>query len=629
MSLGDLQKKIYKPGEEFEERISRPELFDFDQDLQKPEKKEWVPLKKKKKINFKIKLTPEQIKKAKKIGLILSVIFVIAAAVAVWHGLTSFDKSKVKIEIESAKEAVVGNEIIYKVKFKNQTKVTLEDVKLTFYFPEGSVPSQGQDLIQTVSVSDIKPDQEGQQDFSVKLVGAKDQIKNAKAVLDYHPSNFSARYNNEAKFASKIILVPLILDFDLPEQLVSDQTFNFKITYANRSDVDFKDLQIKVEYPAGFEFSSAVPQADEKDNVFNILELKANEENKIFIEGVIRGAEGESKSFKAQIGAVQNDNFVSYLENIEATKISIPPLNVTQTVNDSSNVIAQAGQTLTYKINYKNTINVGIKGVIISSKLESDVLDMASLSVEQGSYDGISQSVIWRAGNIPDLEFLKPGQSGQVSFSVKVKNPLPIDSYDDKNFVIINIAKVDSTQPPLALKDIQVAGQSVLETKVASQLKLKAQGFYNDDVFSNTGPIPPRVDQTTSYTIKLLLSNTSNDVDNVKVSVYLPPHVRWLNNVEPSDADVKYDQNTGQLTWAVSSLSAGTDIFVPAEWIAFQVSITPSLADVDKLVELIGQPRASGQDAFCGIELISFGNSIDTKLPDDPFVEGRGGVVIR
>ncbi len=621
MELEELKKKIYKPGAEFEERLKSPEVFRLGQEKEKKAPSEWPELEKR-------GLSPKQ-KKYWLMGSVSAiVIFLAIAGLFFWRGLTSFDKDKVKLEIKGAERIVSGEEITYLVKYQNQTRLDLTSIKLVFHYPDQSIPLETEDLVQTIDLPDLAVGQENQIELPVRVIGLQDETKKAWAELSYQPSKITSAFTNQAEFSTKIISVPLILDLDLPNRLVSGQSFNFSLKYLNQGEVSFDDLQIQLDYPAGFTFQAAEPQPLEEDRIWSLGDLMAGQEGKIFIQGNIQGEEGQVKSFQAQLGLFKEEQFIPMAETVSALEISLSPLSVSQTVNGTTDYITQAGQKLTYQIDYENTTDVGIRDVNITSKLESPALDLTSLESAQGSFDGASQTITWKASNLPALEFLGPHQTGQLTFSVKVKNSLPIANYSDKNFKIINTVKIDSPQPPLSLKDIEIAGQSQTITKVASQLTLQAKGYYSDDLIPNSGPIPPRVGQTTTYTIKWRLINTANDLDLVKIEAFLPPHVQWQNKISPTNTDLEYDSQTGRLVWRVGDLPAATGILLPVKQVAFQVAITPSLAHLGSFVELIGQSKATGQDNFVNMNLESVNQVIDTELPDDSTTSRRDGIVV-
>jgi hypothetical protein len=623
MKLKELKKKIYKPGEEaeFRERFKAPEVFQPGRERKRIESVDWPETKKKK--------LPIRWKKYLRIGGIWAgVIFLIIAGLMFWHGLTSFDKDKVSLEIKGPERTVSGDKVIYTVKYRNNTRLTLKNVKLVFHYPEESIPLNQENLVQSFDLPDLAAGQENQIELPVRIIGLKGEEKRAWVELSYQPGKLSSRLTNQAEFSTMIISVPLILDFDLPEKLVSGQSFDFSLRYLNQAETSFSGLQVRLDYPAGFIFQSAEPQPLAEERIWSLGSLMAGEQGKIFIQGIIQGEEGEAKSFKAQLGLFKDEQFIPYTETVSALQISLPPLSVSQTVNGVTDYIAQAGQTLTYRISYQNTTDVGIRDVVITAKLEGKALDWTTLKLEKGSFDGESHTITWKTSNLPALEFLGPHQGGQISFSIKLKDPLPVKNYIDKNFTITNTVKIDSSQAPLSLEDIEIAGQSKLVTKIASQLILQAQGYYRDDLIPNSGPIPPRVGQTTTYTIKWRLVNTANDLSQVKVEAFLPPHVQWLNKISPADADLKYNSQTGQLVWQIGDLPAATGILLPVQQVAFQVAIRPGLAHLGNLVELIGQSKATGQDNFTDLELTSTDEPIDTDLPDDPTTSRRDGIVV-
>ena len=625
MELKDLKKKLYKPEAKFEDRLKVPEIFQVEKEREKKSSKDWN---KTNESNFLVSFFLKY-KKHLIVSLALLIfIFLIVSCFMLWRGLTSFDIDNVKLEINGPERIISGEEVIYKVKYKNNTKLPLKNIRLVFRYPEGSIRSSGDNLIESVDLVNLEAGQENQVEFPVRIIGLKDEIKKVSVELNYKPGKITSVFNNSSEFSSEIISVPLILNFDIPKELVDGQSFEFSLKFLNQSDISFDNLQIKLSYPSGFNFELSEPQALKDDNIWFIDKIEAGEEVEIFINGDIHGAEGEVKPFKAQAGILDNNQFIPYSESINSLKISSSPLSAIQTVNDSSNYVAEAGERLKYQINYKNTTGVGIRSVVITSKLEGNALDYTTLDLKNGSFDEDSQTIIWKASNLPELEFLSPGQEGKINFSIKVKKQLPINNYNDKNFEITNKVEVDSLQAPLSLKDINIIGKSEFSIKVKSQLTIQTQAYYNDDLISNSGPTPPKVGQTTTYTIKLRLINSSNDLDDVKVEAFLPPHVKWIGNFKPSSSDLEYNYNNGQFVWNVGDLPSATGILLPVKEVAFQVSITPGLVNVGNLLELIGQSKAFGLDDFIGLEISGTDEPIDTNLPDDPTINRSKGIVI-
>lgn len=619
MALKDIKEKLYRPEKKIEERPTAPELFQPGKAGQRIESRDWQEIKKE-------KLTPKQ-KKWTIAAIAFGAIFLIFVGFLIWRGMTSFDKDEVKLEIRGPEQAVSGDEIIYTLVCENKTKLDLNNLRIIFYYPEDSIPLETDDLIQTMEMRNLAVGQRKEIKLPARIIGLKDEEKKARVELTYQPGEISSSFTNKAEFKTKIISVPLILDFDMPERLVNGQAFNLSLRYINEAEVSFDNIHIKIEYPNGYIYNSASPQpVEDEDNLWKIGNLMAGEEGKISIQGSIQGEESESKTFKAQLGILEGDRFIPYAEEVSSSQISVSPLFITQAVNGTAGEsVVNPGEKLFFQINYKNTADVAIKDVVITSKLEGKALDLSSLELDKGYFNG--QLITWNSGSIPELAFLGPNQSGQISFSVRIKDYLTVSSYSDKNFTITNSLTIDSSNIPLSLENIQIKGESKILVKVASQLSLQAKGYYYDDLISNSGPIPPRVGQTTTYTIRWQITNSSDDLTNVKVSAYLPPHVQWMNNIRPSNANLSYNSQSGQVVWSIGNLSAGVGMILPAEEVAFQVGITPSSAHIGNLMELIGQSAVSGHDSFVNSELTVRDKTIDTNLPDDPRIDWKQGVV--
>ena len=51
--------------------------------------------------------------------------------------------------------------------------------------------------------------------------------------------------------------------------------------------------------------------------------------------------------------------------------------------------------------------------------------------------------------------------------------------------------------------------------------------------FENMGPIPPKADNETTYTIIFSLSSPFNDINSVEVTGSLPSYIAWKNLTSP------------------------------------------------------------------------------------------------
>ncbi len=631
MKLDNLKKKLYKPEQkqpkqEFNQRLKGPKDFNLKEKRGPKQVKQWQAIKEKTKKKF--SLTDQQKKYFKIGGLALIGVFLIVAGIFIYRGFTSFDKNQVSLEIIGAKNLVSGEKVVYQVKYKNDTRLELKNVKLSFHYPEDSLPEESETSIETRSLDNLASGVSGEAEFPVRLIGQKNSLKLAKVELSYQPGKIETFFSNQAEFSTKITSVPLVLAFDLPEKVVNGQSFDFSIRVINQSEVALNDLRLRLDYPGGLNLEDIQPSAFEDDNIWQFEKIMPNQEKEISFKGVLTGSAKETKAFEAWIERKQDDKWVIYNRSAEIVAIAVSPLYVDMWVNQKKDLVAFTGDRLDYKIKYKNTTETGISNVVVDVNLEGDAYDLTTLRVKNGSFNGLTNLISWDPGSLNDLNFLDPGEEGELSFSVKIKDYLPIQDYNDKHFSVKALAMIDSLNPPAELKDIKIDGKAQIVNKIASNLVLYAKGLYYDEQMPNTGPIPPKVGEKTTYTLRWQILNSSNDVKDVVVEANLPPHVEWLGNIYPASADIRYDPATGKVSWHLNEVKATTGILSPVKEGIFQIAITPGLPDLGSFVELLGQSNIVAHDPFVKMDYHASDELISTNLEDDSKIGGRQARVV-
>ena len=625
MSLDETQKKLYgKEEPRFEDRPAIPKNIspthqgeDFNREQwEKLEKKNWQPFSSN---NKKIIIW----------GSLIALLFVAAAAsVFLWRTKYSFDQNKVSFSLFGPERIESGEEITYTIKYENNSDIELQNVRLILDYPNGSfsIDSDENKFKEDLILSNIVPHSQGQHEFKIRLTGLKGDMCEAKAKLIYRPSNIpNENFEKNKIFSTTIVSVPIKLSFsNLPDRVTHNQDLDIILTYNNDSNGSFSNLFVKIDYPFGFSYKAALPEPSESNNIWKIDSLSPQEEGKIVISGEITGQSEESKMFRAQIGTKKDSGELIILSEISRSSlVAFSPLRIWQKVNEQEIYVASCGETLKYKIQYKNTTNESLSSVVVTVKVDSPALDLTKLKVDKGSFESYNNTITWNSYLNPDLAILSPGQEGELSFSVKVKDHMPINNYTNKNFIIVTEAKIDTPKVPLSLVGTKISGESTLEVKVNTKLSFKASVYYNDSLIKNSGPTPPKIEQTTTYTVHWQIINESNDIENVEVHTYLPIYIKWLNNFSPSENNLKYDSATGKLTWKIEKVAAQTGILTPSKQIAFQIGFTPSVNQLNQSVDILNNSFLNAKDSFTGTDLSIEVKGVKTNLPDDPDAGGK------
>src|SRR3989344_663125 len=520
-----------------------------------------------------------------KLILIAVGLVVIVGLVGFWSWQkNSYSKETLKLEILAPGEAALGQEIEYTVRYKNNGNIRLEDPRLTFEFPAYSLVGEGESLRKEITLESIYPGQEQTFSFKTRLLGQEGEMKKAQAWLNYQPKNLKARYESETSHSARISSVPLTLEFDLPSKIDAGKEIDFQLNYFSNVDYPLANLGLKIEYPSNFEFQSSKPKSLEKTD-WNIGLLNKAEGGRIQITGNLNGGVGEQKQFKAQLGMWSSGEFVLLKETVRAVQIVTPSLYISQQINNNSQYVARAGDTLHYEIFFKNIGNDAFSNLFLVVKLEGDLFAFQTTKAPLGDFESGDNSLVFDWRKIPKLQFLDAQEEGKIEFWVDLKDDWLITNADQKNPI---------------LKDNVFLGQAQKEftTKVSSKLAIIQQGYYADEVFGNSGPNPPQAGNQTTYTVIWQAKNYYNDVKGVRVKATLDNNVRLTGRIFPEDSRLTFDSNSREVVWELDDLEAGKGVLSPALSVAFQIALTPQYGGNSNLV---GPAEITGEDEFTNL----------------------------
>lgn len=632
MSLSDIKRKLYKKEEDKD--LSAHEVSEYN-----PEKSSILKDATGRPVDAWSKDAPDLELEEKKqkslrmgataLGIIVFIIIFMSAFFI--YRVTMFSEDRVVTEISGPTDAGSGKLLTYTIDYDNNNRSDLNNVTLKVSYPENFSPEENPNFIidgPTTGHWDlgtIKSHDKGKMILNARVYSPQGALVYLKTELSYAPSIFKSTYVNKGQLGINVTTSPISIELLAPQNVSSTDAVNYFITYHNNGSVDFDNLKIKVDYPDGFTFSRSDPQSLEANNIWYIGKVGPGKEGKITIFGKITGDRDAVKTVKAYVGSVENGEFVSYNEESANTRISSSPLSIAQTVNGLTDLSVDPNQVLNFAINFRNDGELGISDAIVTENIDSTVLDYSTLDMSSGYFDQGSKTITWKSSDYPELKTMEPGDSGSIQFSIKVKDVIPVGSANDKNFLISSVATIDSPDVPTPIHMNKIIAGNKIDVKLNTKLLLTTKGFNSDAAIPNMGPIPPKVNQVTSYTIHWAVTNTTNDMTGVKVEAVLPTGVVMTSKRLPDNANVKYDNRSNTITWEIGNLPAGTGILTPAKELVFQVAIKPSIDQVGREPDLIGPSTVTGTDYFTGVNLQLSNDKKTTYLLEDETLKGETG----
>ena len=571
-----------------------------------------------------------------KTSAILIVVGILIVIGAIIWGRSSFTRSKVELDIKIPDNIASGEEVALIVEYKNNNRVALRDADLRISYPQGTFSLDGTELFQeNKNLGTIAKKAEGSQEFKVRFLGEKGSTKNITARLEYRPENINSKFENSVSIKAEINTVLIGIHIEGSEKAVAGKGVSYSIEYENKTEETVNNLRIELEYPDDFSFKSAepAPKSEDENNIWEVGSLRLGEKKTISVNGVLSGQEMENKIIRGYIGKIENGNFLQYGLSEFITTISPAPIILAISVNDiSSDCKIDSGQTLRYKISFRNNTDVALSELILKVQLKDNVFDVREIDLEDtGFFDSRTNIITWSGADISAMTLLEPNQSSEVGFSIKVKKDLPIYSSNDKNFTVNIIAEIQTLTVPAKFAGTELKFEKEMSCKINSVLNLGAKVYYHEPSagISNTGPIPPKVDSLTTYTVHWQITNVSNDLENVLVKAVLPQGISWTNRTvnKLNKGQVVYNERTKDVIWNVGKVLAGAGITTPMYELIFQIGLMPSTDQIGQTPTLINESTVEGKDLFTGNTLTDSASSVNTSLPDDSGIGYGGGKV--
>lgn len=518
------------------------------------------------------------------------ILLLIVGLVIVWKK-NYFSKEVLKLEILGPSDVVAGQKYSFLVKYKNNGDVTLQDAKIFFQCPSNSFLPEGKEMTEK-EIDDIYPGQENNVSFECLIFGKEDEIKEAKAWVNFRPKNLKSRFEVENSYSFKISKIPVNIEIDLPSKIEEGKDFRFYIYYFSNGKEPISKLKIKAFFPTSFQLSYlSLPFSNENEWV--IENLLPGEGGKIELQGKLTGAIGEIKTFNFGLYFLNKEQEMLIKEVAKRVMIEKANIFLRQEVNGNPSYVAQLGEMLHYEIFFKNIGTQPLEKITLICLLDGDGFDFDNLKLNSGYFKQGDNSIIFDWKDNPELRMLLPMDEGKVEFWVPVK-------------------KEGVKKPLLRNRVFFGSTKEDFEVKIASQVLVFQRGFYNDEIFGNTGPLPPQVGQETTYSVGWTIKNSFSDISNIKLRARLEKNVRFLPNrvfPEGESSNFFYDSQNNEIMWSLDKLNGNEE-----KTIYFQIAFTPSADQRNMVAPLISEINFEAYDAFSEKVLTGKGEALTTEL---------------
>ena len=602
-------------------------------------KEAWAEPKEEENIPESEEIRPHEASLPKKILFGAVVFFVLSILITVFvlfGGINTISGNNVDISILGPVSIGGGEDLSLDITVVNKNNTTLNLANLIVEFPEGTkrFGSASTDLKNyRENLGDISPNSMAKQNVKAILFGEENSRKTIKVRVEYSVSGSSAVFYKEKDYEITITSSPVRVTVSSLKEVSANQQIEISVDVDSNSTSVLNDILVKAEYPFGFTFKSSTLTSVAGNNTWSLGDLQPKDHRTIKIVGTLEGQDSEERTFRFNVGREKQNEAgqigTNFLSSLQTVVIKKPFISVALSLDSDLSVkefVAKSGRSISGSVVWANNLPTPVSNVSIEVKFAGQALDRSSVSVDRGFYRSIDNTIVWNKTSVPEFESLSPGENGRFDFT----------------FSSLNISSGSSINPQISI-DVSVKGDRTSETntiesltsfvsrviKVASNLKLAAKVLHFSGPIQNSGPIPPKADVETTYTIIWTLTNGVNDISGARVVSTLPPYVKFTGVFDPSGEKIIYNDTSGEIAWDVGDVLAGTGSSKPAKQVSFQVVLTPSVTQVDSIPTLINEATVTGDDTFANASVKDTRPALSINLSSDPGSTDGNNVVVK
>lgn len=564
----------------------------------------------------------------KKIFIFSVLFFVVAAGVAAFvflGGANMVSSKNVDIKVVGPLSVPAGQEVSFDINVINNNNTNLNSASLLVEYPTST--RSAADLTRGLNqerfaLGDIKSGESYNQNIKLVFFGEKDSLKQLKISLEYRVENSNALFYKEKTFDVSISSSPVIITATYPKEVNSNQDILFSIEVASNSKDKLNNFLVNVEYPFGFVFKGATPSASFGNNIWKFSNLGPGQKKTILIKGNIIGQDNEERVFKINTGtADENDErviAVPFSELMESILVKKPFIGLDVSIEGKAGDFAgQGGNPINTDFVFRNNLPSRLFNASVEVNLSGGAFDRLSVSPNNyGFFQSSNNTILWDKRGVPEFSDMGPGSEKSLSFRL---SPLLYANVAKGAKPEINITITAKGERILDSGSVEeVSATETRKIVLATDILLLSKTVRSVGNLENSGPVPPKADTPTTYTVIWSITNSFNQISNVEVRATLPSYVKWTNLKSPAGEIFSFNQVTNEVVWNVGSVLPNTGFGSPAKEIYFQLEFLPSSSQMGQAPYLLGEASLSGLDKVTGLNIVSKAPAVTTNFSSDP-----------
>ena len=540
--------------------------------------------------------------------------FLIAGGIAgylLYYGGNTVSVNNIDVAIQGPTTIAGGDTVPLSLAITNRNPVAVTNATIEVDFPSGS--RSADNLLTpypryTENLGTLASGETVTRSIKAVVFGAAGQSLSLPVSFSFGAAGSSATFVKKSTYALAISSTPLSVSVDTLAETVSGKPLSLSLTVRNNATVPIDNVVVQNSLPFGFTVASSSLPLSGSSFVVGTLAPGASKD--ITLSGTLVGQDSEQRVFHFTVGTAQTAGdsaiAVTYMTQDATVTIVSPFIATALSINGASSAtpVVAPGAKESVTVSYANTLSTNVTNATVAVQL-SGAVDYGSVATTNGYYDSSTHTVLFSQDTDPSLASMAPGASGLGTFSFSTL-PATTSGAPQVTFTI----SVSGTRVGQANVPEQVSASQTVVAKVTTAVALSALSYHTTGPFANTGPIPPKPNTPTTYTIVWRAQDEGSAVAGASVSAILPSYVTFTGKTSGA---VTYDSGSRTVTWNAADLTPGG----VAE-AAFQVSFTPSSAQQGTAPVIVGPTAFTGYDRYSGVQVTTSANAVTTETTGDP-----------
>jgi len=520
---------------------------------------------------------------------------------------TSFSEDDVILSVSGEETVTLGQEIRYRIRYRNAQSVPLSQATLQIRYPNGFVFKESSvesltDAHDTWALGTIGSDDSGYIDIYGMLYGDVGEDQSFRAFLNYLPANFSSEFQKVATANIQVKDAPVSFVIEGADTIIPGVETTIDLVVRPREEDAGAVSSLAVEIEPG-EFFIKKSSSLESDEFYDYRWTvdPSTEETRIQVTGVflVPGLDAQVSLPIRVIGWAdtgrQGDTYVYGAASYEAVVVR-QEISVTPVVNGATtNLNVQPGEILNTSVVVRNNgdtplTDVEVRAVFDVPSFERqslldwvEIFDEAdgAIAGEQINDTKRRGTITWNSTDVAGLKNIAPGEEVPIDIRIPVKDREDIELY---RFVTSDVTLVAEARYTVNTEKELLSSVPIRMT-VNTDLSLEIR----DDV--------SRSDENKEvHTIIWLLGNTFHGLTNISLRADVFGNTTFVADrlVTPA-GDVVYDADTGSIVWSIDAMPTTVDV-LPLQFVLLRNDDNPSQSQLVSKVELHATDEVTGEE---------------------------------